>query len=106
MSRTVEQRLAEVEQALAELVLRGNDPPDSPSHSSWTCSGCQSLLGWFDPSDGIMRRKVGADVTYFTLGVGGKVTVVCARCAAVNVVTYDDCETMRQAAKEAATKAG
>lgn len=92
MSRTNEERLDAIERALIEIGTAGRSEPDVPDQSRWTCSACQAGLGWLDPNDGVVRRKIGGDVTYVTLGQAGKLVVICGPCGQVNTLTHQDCQ--------------
>lgn len=80
-----------MEDTLARLVAGSAlDDQDVPTQCRWTCSACGSTLGWLDPETGEVRRRVGGDLTYVLLGVGGSVTVACGRCAAINVLSAEE----------------
>lgn len=89
------QRVETLERLVVEMGLSDRAEPDVPTQSRWTCAACLGTLGWLDPADGVIRRKVGPDVTFVALGVGGQVTAICGACGAANTITETDCRELR-----------
>lgn len=100
MSRTPEQRLDDIETALAALLSDGvgsDDAARAPDHHcTWTCDGCNYLLGVYDTETDVFRRTFKGDVIYITLGDGGHISVICRRCAQPNKLDRETIDSMNE----------
>lgn len=94
----IERRLADIER---DLAFRAGEDPNGGNPGkedddarpqrdpAWTCESCHKVLARYNPIEGELRVKNRGAVIYVNVGIGGKVTIVCPSCGAVNAADSD-----------------
>lgn len=98
--KNMEQRVAKMERqlngiekemgALARLSEALENESITPVDEIWQCTKCGSRLGIYDKLEDVLRIRYRDLYAYFTVGVGGRVKIVCRSCSEINELTYTD----------------
>lgn len=98
--KNADQRLAKLErqmngiekeiEGLARLSEALENESITPVDEIWQCNKCGARLGIYDKIQDVLRIRYRDLYAYFTVGVGGRVKLVCRSCSEINELTYTD----------------
>lgn len=93
-------------QGIVALGMRATDEEDegkgrAVADAAWKCRKCRSLLGFYDVSNDVMRIRYKDHITFFRLGPGGFVQVICRGCGEINTEEYASPEQVAAAREQA-----
>lgn len=90
--RRLQRQVAELEREVSVASRRpsgsSEDSGSAVSDARWSCSACGSLLGFYDPTEDVLRVRYKDHMLYVRVGIGGFVQVICRGCGAVNTQEY------------------